>query len=1076
MLSDLLSEPIQVAVALAGLYIPLFLVPGTAQGAGTFMSAAQKGVNKAQNFLNKQGTARLGNQLAGAYESRRANRQHNAVQRAKEIDREQPTSLGGKLSKNFRQRVAMKSAGHGGFLGGKGNDLKKLKFEEAASAAFKTQGAINASKLAGATRTGETNKQRVDAETTAALQGITKGRSDRAGLMETVDAIEGADLPEKMVNFAKGSYQAGLESSRKSAASLYGSGTGTAESKYNGNAPSTGDLIEDARKSQIDSLSDDKGKTEGRINGQKHLEDAELLHMGINPLTATDDQRNNAKNRIQQYRQTNARVSAREGVLDEGGKLRQGQIDYNTHRDESAATIMDAAALQQRGNLSAARQARRNRVAIQGTTEGHMSDREVEQAARREAQESIGSQVMSQKKGNQIENDDILAANNGDTSRTPSLQNRLIAAGVRGEDSAVATSAQRTGAVRSVRGYNGQSPTRPSTAEQLDDATFKATNDQLTKDMAVGERLQEVTEAEDRVLIKNGIDPSTASAADRANVRADISKKIAIQGSGEAGFNTRLQIAKARGEVDGFEKGKGEIRIAKESERIREEDIQRRLASNTGMTREKAEEHSLAGMSDDAIKQQAELNIAANLPGSVSDADASRIYHDASAEGAYLTAAQGQAGSIGQAVGKNQSVTAAIGATAGAALLAQARAFAPGVSDEQAMEDYLNNEAALRGMTTGNPSANREKAQAEILTSLADSAQADVIGSATLAGIDTGQRSEAAAQGTLIAQERAYKSPTKAAATAQLEMARRDSEASLAAKEADQQVRLSQTDKTYGEKVDTARKAASERQFESLVAEAGRSMFLDPSTGMEVPISTLKPNSGNKDKIYTEAVDAFKTGDRAKFTALTSALALTTSGSEKVRELLKETFGTDGNVRVDPTIASNLEADARAAGDTDFSANSFFQRVVSTVNADKRPDIVKGPAAAFENAKAGEVAAMDYKTKEHLFEFALAPVPVPSTHPDFADLDSKRSKMIGESVSNIKQIMTEGNINPKQTPADYDAMYRFLFDADGKSMGTPRQAVLDRFKAQFGSTPGAEEQHRKALEKIVLGYKTNNNL
>ncbi|QQR52857.1 hypothetical protein IPG36_01920 [bacterium] len=168
-----------------------------------------------------------------------------------------------------------------------------------------------------------------------------------------------------MVNFAKGSYQAGLESSRKSAASLYGSGTGTAESKYNGNAPSTGDLIEDARKSQIDSLSDDKGKTEGRINGQKHLEDAELLHMGINPLTATDDQRNNAKNRIQQYRQTNARVSAREGVLDEGGKLRQGQIDYNTHRDESAATIMDAAALQQRGNLSAARQARRNRVAIQ---------------------------------------------------------------------------------------------------------------------------------------------------------------------------------------------------------------------------------------------------------------------------------------------------------------------------------------------------------------------------------------------------------------------------------------------------------------------------------------------------------------------------------------------------------------------------------------------------------------------------------------------------------------------------------------------------------------------------------------
>jgi hypothetical protein len=305
-------------------------------------------------------------------------------------------------------------------------------------------------------------------------------------------------------------------------------------------------------------------------------------------------------------------------------------------------------------------------------------------------------------------------------------------------------------------------------------------------------------------------------------------------------------------------------------------------------------------------------------------------------------------------------------------------------------------------------------------------------------------------------------------------MARRDTSSSAAAKEADQSVRLTQPAKKYGEMVGTARRAASEKQFETLISEAGRSLFLDPSSGMEVPISTLKPNSGNRDQIFTAAKDAFDSGDYARYTALTTALGLTTSGAERVRELLKVTFGTDGNVRIDPTIASKLEANARAAGDQEFSSNSLFQRVVSGINADKRPDIVKGPAAAFEKAKAGEVAAMDYVTKEHLFDYALAPVTVPPTDPKYAEKVTDREVLISESASNIKQIMTKGNINPKQTPSDYAAMYKFLYETSKTDpLGKPRKEAMEKFEAQFGSDKGAMA---KAIEEITIGYKSENNL
>jgi hypothetical protein len=710
------TNPIARIFALVGLTLPLFLVPATFKTAGRALSFGQNYIDKARGVANKQVAGRWGNALKGNYESRKALRQHNATQRAKDIDKETPTSLGGKLSKNVRHRTAMKMAGHGGFFGGKGNVLQQQKFESAYSEAAATQGKIEAAKLAGDTGTGETHKQRIEAETAMALKGITDGRANRAGFMQAVGEADGAELPDKMVSFARASYDAGTESSRKSNAKLLGTGTGVQAAAAAGGLASTGAIVADARKAQIDSLSDEKGQVEGRLTGQRHLENVELQDMGIaNPALATDAQRATARARIQRYRQTDARVQARDAVLDEGGKKLQSQADFNTNRYQAAGEIVGSAALEQRSKLSTTRQVRRQRVAIQGTAEGGMSDADIEMAASREARESIGAQVMKQRVGNETERADLAS---GDATRRPTLTNSLIAARGRAEESASAESAQRTAYVRSALGYESEKPSRPSLEERIQDASFKATTDQRTKDLSVGERLSEISKAEDRVLLSQKIDPATASAGQRADARASISGKIAIQGSGEAGYKMRMDIAKARGEVEGFEKGVKQLQIEETAKNLREKAIDAHLAANTGATRAEAEEAVDSNPAND-FKREAEHNVEALAagapahPDTVTSDQASRMYHDAGAESAYTSAAQAQANSIGQAVGKGQSVTAAVANRAATNLLELARAHgaARGIkdNDDEAMKSFLNEQVRLTGAGTGNPTAAHER-------------------------------------------------------------------------------------------------------------------------------------------------------------------------------------------------------------------------------------------------------------------------------------------------------------------------------------------------------------------------------
>lgn len=1088
---DSIAEPIRVIFALVGLVLPLFMVPWTFKTAGKALSFGQNYIDKAAGYGKKYGSDKLGNKMNADWQRRKADRQalkkHDATIRAKDISRETPTTLGGRLSKNVRQRRAMMKADQGGFLGGRGNRLAQAKFEDAVSAAYPLEGKMRATARIGNTNTGETTQQRIDAETALATEAALDGRANRAAKMQAVRQAPGTNLNEQIESYARASYDAKVESGRKSAAGILGTGQAVQRAAAAGQLTSTGAIVDDARQTQINSINDETGKIHGRLEGQQNLEDVELRRMGINPVTATAAQRATAQNRLQNYRQTDARVQARDAVLDQGGKTMQSQTDFDTHGYTNAGAVVGSAILQQRGNLSATRQARLQRVAIQGTAEGHMTDQDIERAASREAQESIGAQVMGQKRGNQVDfESNLKAAITGDATQAANLDNRLIAAGKKSRDAAVASSSQRTAAVRSAQGYNGQLPTQRSISEQLDDAAYKATTEQAAADMAIGDRLQELDEAEDRVLLENaGVNPKTATAAQRAAIiggasraqraaaRAQISSQVATQSAGEAGYNLRTQIAKARGEIKGFDEAIDEVQLEETTNRFREADIQR-LMSSKGLTRAEAEAESFKTITADRMKDLAARGISSGT--GVSRDEATRLYHDASAENTYLAAAQAQAGSVGQAIGKDQIADTTMGVAAADILQRQAEQ-ATGLKDDVAMEAFLNAQIVASGRTPS--SITRENLRDTLISSLANQAQSAVIGSAALAGMDAGQRTEANAQGTLLAQQEAYNSPTKASASQQLDMARRDATDTLAAKEGVQAARQNQPQKDYGKTVADARKAQNAKVMQDAIRDAGQETIKDENSGIMVRIADAKPGGKMTEEVEKQAEQAYIDGNHARFAALVSILSKTSSGSDAARKLLDRTFKRNGSSADRKKEADRLEKQAKDKGNQDFTYEDFYQTVTAPFNADKRPDIAKGEKAAFEDAKANEVAVMDYRTKGRLFEYSLRPVSVPPTDPEYGKQTGARKVQISQTAANLKQIMTDRNLTSKQTTADFAQMYSFLFDGttDSKGnvtgLGTPRREAMDAFKAQFG---GETPQYKEVMAKITRDFKSQNNL
>ncbi len=1008
--------------AIAGLTVPLFIIPFAFKFAGKGLAAGSGAINKLGGGIDKKygKDSALAKDLAEGRQRKNVAAAKIAESNAKSAHGLHKTALNRKAAMNWRRA---------GLAGSTGS--AKLRRGEAVGKADKELSTIDADNRMSKEADPEDFRQRRLSTTQSILDEKAANRGARQGVLEGYNGAGAPGARDKQHQARINSRDNYLAAAGKAKGEIEDDALNERERvNRTGNYVSPSMKMAAAHDTAALSASDARGTARGIVEGGAEAERIIQSQTGLNAADARDLRLRNvakAKSNIQsasavttqQTANTNVTANAeldRQQIAAAGGhmspqqarSLRMQNLSAATHSQErekigaaegqiDARNAITASAGQEnmgrlvtgermaaREQLSSARTLREARADFQATPEGYMSTADSLKASRLEANKRIGASIGAQKQEIAQEQEDIAKALR-DGNPAPRLADHVIAGTEAAKSKTAQDSAQRLAAVNAVR-----TGTAASTRQHTDAAVYTAERSTAIADAAVKATASAVNAQIAAVAGEKGL--STAAAAQA--VRTDNLKVAARAKEITTNAEFATTPAKDRGVIKAYEAA---------IEQAREAPLRKAKVAAF----ERADENART----DTYEQSYQIAKAAKMTDK-----AGKIVKDA-AGNEVLKFTEGEA-----------------------------RDYAAKARDTLGAE---------RGQKAGREAADKITAVGKLNSADAERA---VIASSATAAEELAMRTEASSQAQTAALNQAVESSaTKLDARERLAVQTEGSVATLAAESGAARARYDLT--RPGQSLNQSYQAAEDHVVKSerlkiigdRVEKAGNEDFTfmgkdgvphsDSVKNADLGPDGVKAQDDEIRRLLKDGYQDPENEDRAL--ALVGRLSLTGSGRERVRAIQRDLFGRTEDQLIDPT---------RFKG----RASELWEIVQSKNKSDVSKDFFMPEPAAYDGYSSSEFGRSGWGEKKNYFEFAKR-----------VDKDN----IYDESTRNIQQALTNAQVTKELNSDDYAQMWIYMQDPKALTALATRdtdagkgKTGLDIVKKIYASG-GAAEAEKRWLEK-----------